>query len=230
MVIGNGMIAKEFEDYNEDNRFVIFASGVSNSRTLNDASYDREAKLLKNVIAAHGEKTLVYFSTCSIYDPSDSASRYVLHKKHMEEIINDRQEHFHIFRCSNLVGTSTNLNTILNFFVYHIRNGINFDLWVNSTRNLLDVAHMYQFVNHILQRGLYQGKNINIANEINYPVTDIVHTIEMFLGIKANYTTVQKGSHFAIDVSDISGLARMLNIQFTKDYLQKLLNKYYSDK
>ena len=47
MVIGNGMIATRFGSYGNDERFVVFASGVSNS-TLNDLdSFVRELNLLK---------------------------------------------------------------------------------------------------------------------------------------------------------------------------------------
>ena len=69
MVIGNGMIAKRFESYKDDDRFVIFASGVSNSRNKDESAYSRETGLLKDTAAAHPDKIMVYLSTCSIYDP-----------------------------------------------------------------------------------------------------------------------------------------------------------------
>jgi len=34
MVIGNGMVAKRFESYKTNDQFLIFASGVSNSKNI----------------------------------------------------------------------------------------------------------------------------------------------------------------------------------------------------
>ena len=47
MVIGNGMVAKRFESYKTNDQFLIFASGVSNSKNINPAAYERELILLQ---------------------------------------------------------------------------------------------------------------------------------------------------------------------------------------
>src|SRR5215470_13061079 len=117
MVIGNGMIGTRFGSYQKDDRFVIFASGVSNSKTRFDAAYKREINLLKETIDTNKQKILVYFSTCSLYDPEEKNSPYIIHKKQVEDIIQSHCNQFLIFRVSNLVGKSNNPNTVLNFFV-----------------------------------------------------------------------------------------------------------------
>src|SRR4051794_11359548 len=111
MVIGNGMVAKKFESYKTNDQFLIFASGVSNSKNTNPEAYERELTLLKSAIKENQEKILVYFSTCSIYDPGEETSKYVLHKKHIEQLIQKKQKQFYVFRVSNLVGQSGNRNT-----------------------------------------------------------------------------------------------------------------------
>ena len=45
MIIGQGMLAKRFEKYDNDN-IVIFASGVSNSRETSKIMFEKERKLL----------------------------------------------------------------------------------------------------------------------------------------------------------------------------------------
>lgn len=50
MVIGNGMIAQRFASYKHNDDYVIFASGVSNSRMKDDVAYEREIKLLADTI------------------------------------------------------------------------------------------------------------------------------------------------------------------------------------
>src|SRR6218665_2013574 len=120
MVIGNGMIATRFGSYSTNDAFVIFASGVSNSGNKESAGFDRESELIKKTIAENPDKQFVYFSTCSIYDPSLETSDYVIHKKQMEELIRSLTDQFTIFRVSNPIGTTGNPHTMLNFFIRHI--------------------------------------------------------------------------------------------------------------
>jgi NAD dependent epimerase/dehydratase family. len=228
MVIGNGMIGKKFAPYRLNDAFVIFASGVSNSKTIDDSAYQREKELLQSVIQENTDKTLVYFSTCSIYDPDEQTSKYVLHKKNLEALIQKKCNQFHIFRVSNLVGISDNPNTILNFFIQHFKHKINFDLWSNAARNLLDIDDMYRIVDHILQNRLYLCKVLNIASPVTYSVKEIIAAIESLWNIKANYIPIEKGSRFIVDITAITPIIRELGIRFENDYLTILLKKYYS--
>ena len=230
MVTGNGMVAQAFANYREDDRFVIFASGVSNSKTTSSPAYEREASLLSATLQANRNKTIVYFSTCSLYDPDEKNSPYILHKKEMEAVIRNSGLPYYLFRVSNLVGYSNNLNTILNFFMYHIQKKINFDLWMNATRNLLDIEDMFTIVDTLLHTKEFINRETNIASPYSYPVKDIVAAVEHFLGIQANYIPVQKGSHFPIDISAIQPVIKEKGILSEPDYLAKLLHKYYSNK
>jgi nucleoside-diphosphate-sugar epimerase len=227
MVIGNGMVAKRFESYKANDDFIIFASGVSNSKNTDSAGYNRETDLLINIIEKNKNKTLVYFSTCSLYDPEESASPYVLHKRKIEDFIQKNVANYYIFRVSNLVGKSSNPNTILNFFYYHMTNRINFDLWSNSSRNLIDKDDMYRIVDHLLKNGMYKNQIINIANPESYSVKEIITALETTLGTIANYISISKGSRFSIDISLILPVIRELKIDFSEFYLPHLIKKYY---
>ena len=66
MIVGNGLLAKSFMHYKDDNNIVIFASGVSNSTTLLEIDCLREQKLLKVTISMNKNKTIIYFSICDI--------------------------------------------------------------------------------------------------------------------------------------------------------------------
>jgi len=230
MVIGNGMVAKRFESYKENDRFLIFASGVANSKNRIRSEYSRELNLLESSIHANTDKILVYFSTCSVYDPEEKESPYIIHKRAVENIIRTHCRKFYIFRVSNLVGRSDNPNTVLNFFVYHIVNKINFDLWTNTSRNLIDIDDMYKIVDHILKQGLYLNQVINMANILSYGVPEIVKTIEDLWQTQANYVSIQKGQPFSIDLSLTLPIIHKLDIHFAKDYLVNLLEKYYRKK
>lgn len=227
MVVGNGMIAIRFSKYKEDGRFVIFASGVSNS-TLNDPdSFEREMHLLKETIQSQPKAQLVYFSTCSIYDPAMKQSPYVLHKLAIEKMIQETHPNHIIFRVSNPIGKTDNRHTILNYFIDHIIKQEPFTVWKYATRNLIDIDDMFAICNFILQEQVYKNQVINIANPVNYSVLSIVHTIEHYFKIKANYTIIDKGSSPLIDTSAIEKILSRLNIEFDDNYLELLLQKYF---
>lgn len=227
MVIGNGLVARQFEWYNREDSFLVFASGVSNSKTKNPEAYDREIKLLRESARQYHTKTFIYFSTCSIYDPQEKDSAYVQHKLQIEDFIQTHVKQYRIFRVSNLAGISTNPNTLLNFFFNHIKNGINFDVWRNACRNIIDVGHAYQIIDHILKENLFPNQVINIANPVNHPVKEIITTIEALLNIKSNYIEIEKGNCFEIDTSAIRPVIQKLGIRFEPGYLRDLLHKYY---
>ena len=228
MVIGNGLVARRFESYKNEDNFLVFASGVSNSKTKNPEAYNREINLLKDSIQIHKNKSLIYFSTCSIYDPQEMESAYVKHKLQIEEYIQTHAKQYQIFRVSNLAGMSSNPNTLLNFFFNHVKNEVNFDLWSNACRNIIGIDHAYHIIDHILKGNLFPNQVINIANPENYPVKKIITAIETFLNIKSNYIEIEKGTCFEIDTSAIQHIIQELRIRFSPEYLRDLLNKYYS--
>ncbi|OQP57978.1 NAD-dependent epimerase/dehydratase family protein [Niastella populi] len=228
MVIGNGMIAQRFGNYGTNNDYTIFASGVSDSTTIEAAAYSREDNLLRHTIEANPEKTLVYFSTCSIYDPSTRQSAYVLHKLKMEEVITTNAKKYLIFRVSNPIGRTKNTHTVFNFFIQHIQEKKPFAIWKYASRNLLDIDDMYAICDHILKNGLFRNSIINIANPVNYPVTTIIAAIESHFHTKGVYTFEEKGSSPVIDTTAIEPLFNELNISFNELYLPGLLHKYFN--
>ena len=227
MLIGNGLVARRFALYNSKDNFLVFASGVSNSKTKTPEAYNREMKLLHDSIRKYNNQSFIYFSTCSIYDPWEKDSAYVQHKLHIEDIIQTRVKQYQLFRIPNLAGISSNPNTVLNYFFNHIKNGINFDVWINACRNIIDIDHAYLIIDHILKNNLFPNRVINIANPVNHPVKKIIETIEIFLNIKSNYIEIDKGTCFDIDSSLIQPITRELGIRFGPEYLRHLLNKYY---
>jgi len=227
MVIGNGMIAKRFEGYSTNNDYVIFASGISDSTTTATAAFSREENLLRSAIPANPEKTLVYFSTCSIYDRSMRQSTYVLHKLKMEEIITTNAKKYVIFRISNPVGRTNNTHTVFNFFIQHIMEKNPFVVWKYASRNLLDIDDMFAICDHILTMKLFKNSVVNIANPVNYPVTTIIAAIESHFHTKGIYTFAEKGDSPLIDTTAIEPFFSELNIPFNELYLPGILDKYF---
>ncbi|MBK7558781.1 MAG: NAD-dependent epimerase/dehydratase family protein [Chitinophagaceae bacterium] len=230
MVIGNGMIAKAFESYRDEEGFIIFASGVSDSVNVNTEAFEREIKLIKNTIETHKDKLLVYFSTCSIYDESMQDSAYVQHKIKVEKIIMDHYAPFIIFRLTNPIGKTRNTRTLVNFFIKNIIEKSEFTVWKNASRNIIDIDHLYLICNEILQQKQFLNTIINIANPENYPVGFIINAIEDHFNIKGKYIMEDKGGSPVIDITAIKPLFTKFNINFDEHYLPGLLQKYFPNK
>ena len=227
MVIGTGMIAKAFESYLDQDNFMIFASGVSDSTHAPSGAFRREQELLTASIQLHPDKQLVYFSTCSIYDESLKDSAYLQHKKEMEALIRALHKRFVIFRLSNPVGKTTNTSTLVNFFIKNINQGLHFEAWSNASRNIIDIDDMYTVCNDILQTGSSKNETINIANLENYSIPFIISAIENHLRKKGNYTLVNKGDSPDIPTEAVEPYFRKFHISFGADYLSAVLQKYF---
>ena len=221
------MVAKKFKSYEDNNDFLIFASGVSNSKNTDPEAYLREFNLLKQQMDMHKGKTLVYFSTTSINDPAENSSSYVAHKLSMEKFIASSGIHYIIFRVSNLAGRSANKNTVLNFFIHNIGQGIHFNLWLKACRNLIGLDDFYNIADFILTHKSHLNQTINIANPENYYVPEIVGVIEQFINKKADFEPVDRGGCFNIDISDTLPAISALGIDFSNNYLERILHKYY---
>ena len=228
MIIGHGLLGKQFSSYEDNTEFLIFCSGVSNSTCTNPAEFQREHNLLQQAIHNHQNKQFVYFSTCSVYDPSQRDRPYVQHKLQMEEMIQADHPHFLIVRTSNLVGKTNNPNTVLNFFFQAIQEEKSISLWANAERNLIDVLDVYKAVHYILEKQLFHNSIVTIANTQSYPVLLIIKTLEDFLGKKARYTLEEKGQAFNIPLQEIKPIYERLGLEFDADYLSHLLERYYT--
>jgi nucleoside-diphosphate-sugar epimerase len=227
MVVGNGMMAQRFLSFKSDENVLIFASGVSNSKETNIENFEREKRVIFEAIAKSTTKKFVYFSTCSIYDPSEKDSLYVKHKLECEQIIKENCKDYLIFRVSNVVGKTENKNTIISYLVSKIKNKEPFQLWKNSVRNIIDIDDLLPFVSHKIQT-VKGAETCIIANPFQYPVTEIVAKIEQVLNKKAIFELIDKGSIFEIPLKSEDKFILEKGVDFTiEPYLSKILNKYF---
>jgi len=221
------MIANRFMSYKDNDDIIIFASGVSNSKDTIEENFIREFQLLHKTVSDYTDKTLVYFSTCSLEDNDLALAPYVIHKKTVEEFIKNNVARFYLFRISNLAGTSNNPYTLLNYFIFNILKNLPLTVWKNAYRNIIGIDDMFSIANHLLQTKENINAIINIANPVNYSVPYIVKTIEHHLNKRATVNELDRGDDYKIDVSLIEPLFNKLNIQFNENYLAALLKKYY---
>ncbi len=109
MIIGNGDIASVLVDRPD---LSFFASGVSNSQETDEGEYKRELDLLlKQPRDAH----IVYFSSLGVFTGS---SRYLIHKRFMEAVVEREFPAHTIIRLGNITWGS-NPHTLINYLKAH---------------------------------------------------------------------------------------------------------------
>ena len=231
MIIGSGLIARGFvESCFDHENFLFFASGVSNSKEVDPKAFSRERQLLINSISSH--KILIYFSTCSIYDPELINTPYVQHKILMEQIIANKfkQTDYAIFRLPQVVGNTKNANTIISFLYEKIMKGEMIDIWENAKRYLIDIDDVVAIVSYMLCES--SGKFINKTTDISPPystsIIEIVDIFELILQKKTKVNILNKGSNYLINAIETKEVAKKLGISFSTWYVENLLRKYYA--
>jgi hypothetical protein len=113
MIIGHGDISSVLP---ESDDLLFFASGVSNSKEMDESEYDRELDLL---YSQSRDKHIVYFSSLCVFD---KVTRYVRHKRYMELIVKHLFKNYTIIRIGN-ISWGKNPHTIINFLKNKIKNG-----------------------------------------------------------------------------------------------------------
>jgi nucleoside-diphosphate-sugar epimerase len=225
MIVGAGLLATSIRDnFPNHDGYIVFASGVSNSGESRESEFEREKSLLLDVLEEN--KTIIYFSTCSIYDPCLHDSQYVMHKKKMEEYIT-RSGNYYIFRLPQVVGRTSNPNTLTNFLYEKIIGGEQFEIWRFANRNLIDVEHVALITNYLVLNGVGRNSVTNITSPYSISMLDLVINMEKTLDTKACYSIVDKGESFDIDAAESILAAKAMGVVFDGCYTGRLLQKYY---
>ena len=224
MVIGNGLLAKNFSNFKNNSQFVIFASGVSNSRENRSHEFKREKDLIVDTIKKFSNKTLVYFSTCAFYDRYFGESNYQDHKKEIEEIIQLSSSNYYIFRVPQIIG-SKNPKQLLGFLNSKILNQEKFDL-IDIDRNLIDLNFLKKVVTLILDNKLYKNQITNISYPENISVRRLVNIFESIHKIKGDYEVKKVKGSLLIDSKKLVDLYNKLGL-IKEGYYGERIKHYY---
>lgn len=226
MIVGKGMLAKSLYKIN-DEKFIYFCSGVSNSKEINELEYEREKKLL--IEHCSEDKCIIYFSSYFVGFDNYLKQRYYRHKLDMENVIKKNFKYYKIFRLPQVVGNSENINTLTNFLYNSILNNIQINVYENVKRNLIDVEDIVTIIKYINENNLFLNKVINLIATQNFEIIKIVNSLEEVLD-KKSIKKISKNDEkdFSINISEeIKSLYDSLDIRFDDKYLTNLINKYY---
>tara|TARA_B100000029_G_scaffold509958_1_gene600326 strand:- start:5455 stop:6177 length:723 start_codon:yes stop_codon:yes gene_type:complete len=231
-IIGSGFIAKSFNEQRyelEKLNICLYAAGVSNSQTNDENLLTKDKNRIIDFSKKFDKKKkLVYISTCSIEDPSRNKNSYVRNKKYIEGLLREMFDKFLIIRLPEVVGKNDNRTSLINFLNHSIKNKIKFDLWKKAKRNVIDIEDVVSIAMILLKRTTLSNTKINIANSINYKVSEIVKNLEILNATTADYNLIDKGEdNWHIDISEVSEIIKNNKIKFDQNYLHKVLKKYY---
>ena len=227
MLIGSGMLAKVFSAYSEREDVVILAAGVSNSMEIQPEAFEREINLVKKIICSIGDRQLVYFSTCSVYDSAVAKTPYVRHKLNIEKMISEMASNYSLFRLPQVVGKSANSKTLISFLHNRIINNQPIDVWTGAYRYIIDVDDIASIVSFAIDNKFFLNSTINVASN-PVLVIKLIEILEGITGKKANCSLCKKGGFYRIDTTSIKPILEELGIEFGPTYALSTLSKYYS--
>ncbi len=233
-ITGTGFIAKNFikyDDFFKKLRIKMYAAGVSNSLCKEIELFNKDKNNLINFKEKiNEEETLLYFSTCSIEDPSRNKNLYVKHKLEIEHVIKENFKKYLIVRLPEVVGNNSNTNTLVNFFFNKIKNKEKFELWSKAQRSIIDIEDVAKVLVHFLSKKNFDNNlTINIANPKKSSALHIVKLFEEITKTKAKYDLVTKGEkNWEIDTSAVNDSMKDCEMDFKKNYLKNTLMKYFN--
>ncbi len=229
-VIGNGFIAKNLKKaklkFKDD--YIIYAAGISNSKTKNKDNLKRErTKFINFIKNLNSSKILIYISSFSVMDKSLKKDNYIQNKLFIENFLKLNRKKFIIVRLTQVVGFNKNPNTLTNFFYYNIKKKKEFTLWTNTKRNLIDIKDVQDIFKIIIKKKFDKNRIMNIQNPNSINTKKIVNILSNILREKPKFKELfyKKNSTklytFKNKNNEFSYIFRK------KNYNENLLKKYY---
>ena len=216
MVIGNGLLASAFNNYRFDDRYVIFASGVSNSSETDDSQFMMEEKLLRSTLKENKEKHFIYFTSFIYF------KKYGIHKMLMEDIIQMSGVSYTILKLSQVIGRGGNPANLFNYLVNNIKNGQVINVYNDTYRSLIDVEDVRRIVDFVRNKYVY----VSFPYVEKLLIKDIVLLISKALNKNPMINFVDsQGFYYPDRTLLVDYILEELNIT-PEGYTERIINKY----
>lgn len=223
------MMANAFAAFRDSAEVVIHASGVSNSLETGAAAFDRERLLLERVRAENRRALLVYFGTCSVYDPEKRDTPYVRHKIKMESLLAASVGRWLVLRVPLAIGRNPGSQTLAQFLYHRVARGLPLEIWEGAVRYPIDVEDVLRIGRRFIGDAAMWNRCINVALR-PFPVVEFVRIMEEIVGKKAHCTLVPRGRGYPLDRSEVLRVAGELDLDLSDKYLERVLRKYFGDR
>lgn len=224
MIVGAGLIGTSLTSVDVPG-ITVFASGVSNSQETNSEFFRREQQLLESYLVQDSHEHLIYISTCSVSDTSQTSSPYIQHKKNMEELTLTQSD-TSVVRLPNVVGPTGNKRNLVRHFVGAILSGKKIYIQESARRYLLGVDEMKALISAYSSQGPRSGQVIEFVPPLSTSVVELVGIIEEILDVKADAEVVPGGSSYPISFEDTLFYSRLAGIEFPEEYTRMVLERW----
>lgn len=224
MVIGNGLLGNVFslESDNYDD-FIIFASGVSDSKNTDSNSSKREEDLIIKTLSENTGLTFIYFSSIL----ADTINNdYYRHKLKMEELVKLKAEKYIIFRIPQIVGFLGNQNNLFNHLVNNVKTNNTNIVYSNVERSIVDIDDLKLIVDYCKDKTINEIINLSHIEKIS--IIDLCDKIYLKFGVEPK-TLIKinpENQNWSVDNSKIIKDA-LINLKInTLNYTDKIIQKY----
>ncbi len=221
-IIGNGMIAQSFKDY-DFGPVCIFASGVSDSTESDTSKYLKEYELVKRMLNESESNLFVYFSTLSVL--KCDYTEYVKHKLFIEFYIKSVTNNFLILRLPNIVGKTKSENQLLPFLYNSLLKKEKIQVKKDTIRDLIDVEDLPKIVEFCIDKNINGIINTSLENKIK--VIDIIDYLIKINDIKDSNVELIDGHQNIEYVNDIKNYYEDLSMKNVNLTPNKIIEKYY---
>jgi nucleoside-diphosphate-sugar epimerase len=214
-IAGRGFLAQHFSPHAERLAdAVLFAAGVSDSRSTDLEEYRREAGELNDAISACRAtgRRLVYFSSAgAVYGsyPPDVHEALLLapvsahgrHKAAIEGVVQASGIDFLILRLSNAVGPGQRRHQLVPAIVDQIQSGA-VTVWRSAHRDLIDIADVVRLTLALVDAGVSR-EIFNLASGRSIEVADVVDYVEARLGRRARRTWIDRPDRYSVRIDKL---------------------------
>lgn len=222
-VAGDGLLGSAFRRISSEEKCLVIASGVSNSRETRREPFERERALIEGLLEAFRDRHVLYFSTCSIL--GSTHSDYIQHKLEMEQLIARGATKFSVFRLPQVVGVVSN-STIISEFVRRLGAGSRIPIYARARRSLIDIRDVVRIVEVLLPKQEVANKVTNVSSAECVSVLDILSCVSNILGIDPMIDFLDGGDAQQIDISVMQRHLCPDDVVLSPGYWREVLRHY----
>lgn len=225
MIIGNGLLGSGFIKSSDDyDNYIVFTSGVSNSKEIRADDFKRERNLVLKTIREQNQLTFIYFSSVLA---GINNNKYYNHKLEIEALIKKETSNYIIFRIPQIVGGVGNKNNLINYFKTSIKSEKEITIYKNVKRSLVDIDDLADIVNYCKDTSI--GKMIYFSGIEKIDVYDIVTQVGVVLNKKpiVRFDDCEDNNWTQENSPIIDQAINYLGIE-KSGYTEKIIRKYIS--
>ena len=223
MIVGNGLLANGFiEESFDHKKFIVFVSGVSDSKKTNEEDFNREKTLLLKTISENKGLKLLYFSSIltGVQD-----NRYYQHKLEVEDIVKKKSKDYIIFRVPQIIGKGGNKSNLVNYLKQSLISGEEIIIFKNTYRSLIDIIDLVRIVNYC--KDIVSCDTVYISDIEKIMVLDLLKNMSIFLGVNPKYKLIEgNDNNWSIKNSSIVNEAILKLRITTGGYTNEIIKKY----